>query len=164
MNKIKRKKKLMVTIIAAFALSIAFAAVALATPSTIQKPKADEPVNTEAHVTETVATILASDAVNPDASLISIQLEDENGTIIYEAEFSLDNVIFEVKVDATTGVVLSVDKGNDSEELDEADDDDIEFEDENDNDDSLEADELENDENDDYGIDWEEEGENDTEN
>ena len=163
MKQIRKNKKLMIAIIAVSALSLAFAAVALAAPAITKSSKTDEPVNTDVTVTETTAKLLADEAVDPDAVFQSIGLEDENGTIVYEAIYTLDTNQIKVKVDSTSGVILSVEEDNDSEELGEADDDNIEFEDENDND-SLEEYESEDDDYDVDGIDWEEEGENDTEN
>ncbi|ACL26337.1 PepSY domain-containing protein [Chloroflexus aggregans] len=68
---------------------------------------------------QAVATALAA---NPGATMVKVSLDDENGVIVYSVE--LDNGT-DVKVDAITGQITSVDQagaeeeGNDVEHVDE---------------------------------------------
>ena len=163
MKKIRNNRKFMIAIIAVSALSLAFAAVALAGPAIAKTAQSGGSANNDVTITETLAKLLASDEVDPEASFQSIKLEDENGTSAYEVTFIQDDKPVEVNIDATSGATLSVQDESNEQELGEADDDNIEFEDEND-DESLEDSEQEDDDYDTDGIDWQEEGENDTEN
>ena len=155
MKKIKSNKKLLIAIVSVAVLSIAFIAVAFASPANTKTEEIDEPVNTETVVTETVAMQLASEAIDSTAVFQSIELGDENGTIIFEATYLLDNNQIEVKVDATTGVVLGIEADSDTEEPDEAYENDVE---------SFEENESVDGDYDVDGIVWKEEGENSTEN
>jgi hypothetical protein len=78
-------------------------------------------------------------AANPGATVVEVDLEDENGALVYEVE--LDNGL-EVMVDASDGTVL----GTEQDDADEADDpDDVQKESESqveDADDEAEADDI----------------------
>ncbi len=175
MKKIIGNKKILISIISVFALTIAFTAVALAAGAGVPKINAEEePVTADVVVTETTAILIATESVDPSAVFVGVSLEDENGQIIYEVAFALDGAEVEVKVDATSGGILAEDKddaedeykdADESEENDEMDNDSIEYEDESGADDALEEGESEEDDDQDIdGIDWQEEGENETEN
>lgn len=70
---------------------------------------------------------------NPDATVVEVELGNENGALVYEVE--LDNDL-EVKVDAGNGAILSTEQ----EDADEADDlDDVQEEVESQADDALET-------------------------
>ena len=56
---------------------------------------------------------------------VSIELEDEDGVIVYGVEILSGNTENDVKVDANTGEILKTETGDDSEEI-ESDDNDSE--------------------------------------
>jgi len=42
----------------------------------------------------------------PGATITDVELENENGSLVYDVELTADGKAYEVKVDATTGTVL----------------------------------------------------------
>jgi len=58
-------------------------------------------------------------AANPGATVIDVELENENGALVYEVE--LDNGL-EVMVDASDGAILGTEQENADEAADDADD------------------------------------------
>ena len=78
-------------------------------------------------------------AANPGATVIDVELENENGALVYEVE--LDNGL-EVMVDASDGTVLGTEQ-DDADEADDPDDVQEEFESQvEDADDEPEADDM----------------------
>jgi predicted small secreted protein len=75
----------------------------------------------------------------PTATVVSTELEDENGTIVFGVIITVDSTQYDVKVDANTGDVLSEELDDGSEEAgsnDKADTDNNQVEHENENEDS----------------------------
>jgi len=66
----------------------------------------------EAAVLQGLATISAADAetaalaANPSASVIKTELDNENGSLVYGVELTVNGKAYDVKVDAGTGAVL----------------------------------------------------------
>jgi uncharacterized membrane protein YkoI len=85
------------------------------------------------------ATDIAMASVDQAAQFIQATLEDENGTIVYGVEVTLNEKTLDIKVDATTGQVLASDEDDDHEysvdEEDDNDNDNDQVEHENDNED-----------------------------
>lgn len=52
---------------------------------------------------------------NPNATIVSSNLEDENGVYVYGVIITKDSTQYEVKVDANTGVILSTEVDNDKD-------------------------------------------------
>ncbi len=50
-------------------------------------------------------------------TMISSQLEDENGVIVYGVEIQKDKVNYDVKVDAVSGKIIKTDQGDDNESM-----------------------------------------------
>lgn len=103
-----------------------------ATTGTTVTP-ASETVSAETTSTETNTTEDAKDVINPaDVTLsedqakqaaldsvagsifVAIELEDENGTIVYGVEVQSGTSKLDVKVDANTGAILASDQDNES--------------------------------------------------
>lgn len=72
----------------------------------------------KATITETDANKATLDA-NKGATIVSTSLEDENGSVIYEVKIkTADGKEADVKVDATTGTILTSDNENENENED----------------------------------------------
>lgn len=52
----------------------------------------------------------------PGATIGEIQLEDENGTIVFGIQITFEGLAYDVKVDANTGAVLSADTDDQTQE------------------------------------------------
>jgi len=75
--------------------------------------------NTKTAITEEQAKKTALDSVTGGA-FVSIELEDEDGVIVYGVEIQAGTTTNDVKVDANTGTILKTDQGNDSTEKKDA--------------------------------------------
>lgn len=80
--------------------------------------------NVTVALTEDQAKTIALDSIQ-NGSFVSIELEDEDGVIVYGVEILSGNTENDVKVDANTGEILKTETGDDSEEI-ESDDNDSE--------------------------------------
>lgn len=69
--------------------------------------------NVDVKLTEKEATKIALDSVDKASKVIKVELEDENGAIVYTFDISSNNKKMEVNVDANTGKIVS---GNDDQE------------------------------------------------
>ena len=63
-------------------------------------------------ITEDAATATAMTSAGTTAVLVKVELEDEDGVILYEIKIKTDTTCLEIKVDANTGVILSTDVKN----------------------------------------------------
>lgn len=66
----------------------------------------DQNLAAKAGLTADQATAAALGA-NPGAQVVQVQLEDENGTVVYGVELSVGGKSLDVKVDAQNGKVLA---------------------------------------------------------
>ena len=80
--------------------------------------------NVTVALTEDQAKTIALDSIQ-NGSFVSLELEDEDGVIVYGVEILSGNTENNVKVDANTGEILKTETGDDSEEI-ESDDNDSE--------------------------------------
>ncbi len=71
--------------------------------------------NTKTAMTEAQAKQVALASIK-DGVFTAIELEDENGVIVYGVEIHSGSNTYDVKVDANTGAILKADQGNDKEE------------------------------------------------
>lgn len=78
--------------------------------------------NVTVALTEDQAKTIALDSIQ-DGSFVSIELEDEDGVIVYGVEILSGNTENDVKVDANTGEILKTETGDDSEEIESEDND-----------------------------------------
>lgn len=72
--------------------------------------------NTNVTITEEQAKAAALDSIQ-GGTFVSIELEDEDGVIVYGVNILSGNTENDVKVDANTGVILKTESGNDTEEI-----------------------------------------------
>ena len=72
-------------------------------------------VNTKTVITEDQAKQAALSSVK-DAVFKAIELEDEDGVIVYGVEIQSGSNSYDVKVDANTGSIIKTDQGNDSDD------------------------------------------------
>jgi len=75
--------------------------------------------NTKTAITEEQAKKTALDSVK-GGTFVSIELEDEDGVIVYGVEIQAGTTTNDVKVDANTGTILKTDQGNDNTEKKDA--------------------------------------------
>lgn len=75
--------------------------------------------NTKTAISEEQAKQAALDAVK-GGTFVSIEIEDEDGVIVYGVEIQAGTTTNDVKVDANTGTILKTDQGNDSTEKKDA--------------------------------------------
>jgi uncharacterized membrane protein YkoI len=75
-------------------------------------------VDANVALSETEAIQIATASLDSAAVFTKAELEDENGTIVYGVEFTLDKQELDVKVDANTGAVLASDQDDDKEDQD----------------------------------------------
>lgn len=120
------KKLIILVLIGIFALG--------GTVSAYAATNADQPQTTKTSVTEPATEVEQDENVTLPAggidqataeqtalasvsggTMISSQLEDENGTIVYGVEIQKDGATFDVKVDALSGKIIKTDQGNDDE-------------------------------------------------
>lgn len=73
--------------------------------------------NTKTAITEDQAKQTALASVT-DGVFNTIELEDEDGVIVYGVEIQSGANTYDVKVDANTGSIVKTDQGNDKEEKD----------------------------------------------
>ncbi len=70
----------------------------------------------DAHVSPDMARVSEADAravtlaAFPGATITDVDLEEEDGFLIYEAEFTLDGVEHETKIDAGSGAILCAER------------------------------------------------------
>lgn len=72
--------------------------------------------NTNVAITEEQAKATALDSIQ-GGTFVSIELEDEDGVIVYGVNILSGSTENDVKVDANTGVILKAESGNDTEEI-----------------------------------------------
>lgn len=75
--------------------------------------------NTKTAISEEQAKQTALNSVM-GGSFVSIELEDEDGVIVYGVEIQAGTTTHDVKVDAKTGAILKTDQGNDNTEKKDA--------------------------------------------
>ena len=63
-------------------------------------------INANVKLTEAEAATIALSSVDPNAKVVKVELQDENGTFAYGIDMILNNKKIEVNVDANTGVLL----------------------------------------------------------
>jgi uncharacterized membrane protein YkoI len=102
----------------------------------------DAIINANVKVSQEEAVQFATQSVDAAAKFVKVELEDENGVIVYGVEFTLNGKDLDVKVDANTGTILATDQDDDQEDQDDEQDneqdndqDDDQVEHENDNED-----------------------------
>ena len=71
--------------------------------------------NTKTSITEEQAKQTALASVK-DGVFKTIELEDEDGVIVYGVEIQAGSNTYDVKVDANSGAIIKTDQGNDKEE------------------------------------------------
>lgn len=71
--------------------------------------------NTKTSITEEQAKQTALASVK-DGVFKAIELEDEDGVIVYGVEVQVASNSYDIKVDANTGAIVKTDQGNDQEE------------------------------------------------
>jgi len=120
-----KRKKLIFIILAAFLLAGGtFTAVRVfAAPSTNDSAATEEAErDDDGNLAGTTVALTPEQASQyalagyANGTVLSVQLEDENGTIVYAVEIQDASSVYDVKVDANTGVVLTTEDGSDSEE------------------------------------------------
>lgn len=117
-----KKKLLIFTLILVLTLGTIISVYAASPGLDVQADEDEAVVFNENYISEEEAINIAvtgNDGATFE-SFNSIELGDENGTIIYEVEFLLAGVELEVKVDATHSTLLPAD--DDHEDLDDVDD------------------------------------------
>ncbi|NNJ33035.1 PepSY domain-containing protein [Lacrimispora defluvii] len=72
--------------------------------------------NANVTITEEQAKTTALDSIQ-GGTFVSIELEDEDGVIVYGVNILSGNTENDVKIDANTGVILKTESGNDTEEI-----------------------------------------------
>jgi len=72
--------------------------------------------NTKTSITQEQAKQTAVASVK-DGVFQSIELEDEDGVIVYEVEVTVGTNTYDVKVDANTGSIVKTDQGGDEDEI-----------------------------------------------
>jgi uncharacterized membrane protein YkoI len=70
-------------------------------------------INANVKLTEAEAATIALSSVDPNAKVVKVELQDENGTFAYGIDMILNNKKIEVNVDANTGVLIK--NGTDSD-------------------------------------------------
>ena len=105
-------------------------------------------------ISEEEAKAIAEEHTNGTA--ISVELEKEDSSMVYEVIVENATGRYEVEIDADTGEILEVEEDDDDEEDDDGDDDDDEEDDDDDDDDDEEDDDDENE----HEHEGEEEGDN----
>ena len=135
-----KRKKLILIILAAFLLAggTFTAARVFAAPSTNESEAAEEAERDEdANLVGMTVALTPEQASQyalarfANGTVLSIQLEDENGAIVYAVGIQDASSVYDVKVDANTGVVLTTEDDSDSLESeigDAADQDDVQSE------------------------------------
>ena len=86
------------------------------TESSEEKDDELTPENTNVTITADQAKAAALDSIQ-GGSFVSIELEDEDGVIVYGVQILSGNTENDVKVDANTGVILKTEADNDTEEI-----------------------------------------------
>ncbi len=82
----------------------------------------DEPVNVSVKLTQSEAVAIAAASVDSGAKILNVELEDENGVIVYGVEMTLNGKELDIKVDANSGqIVASDDNAEYEDEVDEDD-------------------------------------------
>ncbi|MDD3063836.1 MAG: PepSY domain-containing protein [Massilibacteroides sp.] len=135
MYKMDRKKIAILALVGVLALGgTATAFVTTVNAASQDSPKAmTEEQATEAEAQDENVTLPAggidqttaeqkAQASIPGGVVIASELEDENGTIVYDVEIKTENVVQDVKVDAITGAILKSDQDNDKESKDKEND------------------------------------------
>ena len=82
----------------------------------------DEPVTASVKLTQSEAVAIAAASVDSGAKVLDVELEDENGVIVYGVEMTLNGKELDIKVDANSGQIVASD--DDAEYEDEVDEDD----------------------------------------
>ena len=104
--------------------------------SETENPEAVDPAILDVTVTVNEETAKQT-ALNfvPGGTFVKIELEDENGVIVYGVEINQDSKNLDVKVDANTGLILASDNDQENDQnLEKDNGKDIEKDTENDND------------------------------
>ena len=112
----KAKKFIFPAVATAFIIGGGFSYVAYA--QTVEENQIQAELAKQAKVTEEAAIKIALEQI--PGTVEEVELEDENGTIVYEIEIRAeDGTEQEVEIDATTGEVVKVEAEDDEEEGDD---------------------------------------------
>jgi uncharacterized membrane protein YkoI len=76
-------------------------------------------INANVKLTEAEAATIALSSVDPNAKVVKVELQDENGTFAYGIDMIVNNKKLEVNVDANSGQIVASDNNQENNDNDQ---------------------------------------------